>query len=64
MNRPTLILLIGVVLLLVSLLADPLGIGTGGGWGWKQMTGMAVGVLLVVVGLVLRSRAGKGVSSA
>ena len=44
---------VGVVLLAVSALADPIGLGEGGGFGWKQTTGVIVGVGVAVVGLAL-----------
>jgi hypothetical protein len=49
----------GLVLALVSALANTLGIGEGG-FGWKQIVGVIVGVLLVLVGaaLVAASRGG------
>jgi len=40
----------GVLLVVVSALADPLGIGEGGGFGWKQTVGVVVGALLVAAG--------------
>ena len=47
-----LILLAGAtIVLLVSLLAEPLGIGEGGGMGWRQYAGIVVGVLGVAAGL-------------
>ncbi len=44
---------IGAALVAVSALADPLGIGEGGGVGYKQVTGMVIGGILVAGGLVL-----------
>ena len=44
---------VGGALVALSALADPLGIGEGGGIGYKQVTGMAVGGALVAVGVVL-----------
>jgi hypothetical protein len=41
---------VGALLVVVSALADPLGIGEGGGFGWKQTVGVVVGALLFVVG--------------
>jgi hypothetical protein len=43
----------GLALLLLSALADPIGVGEGGGFGWKQTTGVIVGAVVVVVGLAL-----------
>jgi hypothetical protein len=46
----------GVVAVLLALLADPLGIGEGG-FGWVQVLVLLVGLVLVVVGAVVPSRA-------
>jgi hypothetical protein len=45
------ILVVGVLLALVSLLADALGIGGEPGFGYKQGAGLLVGVVLVAIGL-------------
>ena len=42
---------IGVVLALVSLLADAIGVGGDPGFGYKQAAGLFVGVVLVAIGL-------------
>jgi hypothetical protein len=47
-----LVLIIGVVLLLASLTAD-YTLGLSPGFGWLQITGTVVGVILAVVGVVL-----------
>jgi hypothetical protein len=44
------ILVVGVLLALVSLFADPLGIGGEPGFGYKQTAGLVVGVALVAAG--------------
>ncbi len=49
---------LGVVLLALSALADPIGVGEGDGIGWKQVVGMIAGGALAVTGLVLARRAG------
>ena len=48
---------IGVVVLAASLLADPIGIGEGSGFGWKQVVGIIVGVLVAGWGAVTLRRA-------
>jgi hypothetical protein len=51
----TVLLLVGVLLFLVSVLADSIGIGVPG-FGWKQLVGLVVGVVLAAAGIVsLRS---------
>ena len=44
------LIVLGVVLLVVSLAADIIGIGNGTGFGWKQILGAIVGVLVAVGG--------------
>ena len=45
---------LGVLLALVSGLAETFGIGGGGGtFGWKQVTGVAVGCLIALVGVFI-----------
>jgi hypothetical protein len=44
---------VGALLVAVSSLADPLGIGEGGGFGWKQTVGTIAGAVLAAVGLWL-----------
>jgi hypothetical protein len=41
---------VGVVLALVSLLADPIGIGGEPRFGWKQWLGLVAGILVALVG--------------
>jgi hypothetical protein len=49
------LLVIGVVILILSLAADPLGIGGGNVvFGPRQIAGTVVGVIVLVVGLLLR----------
>ena len=45
-----LIAAVGALLVVVSALADPIGIGEGGGFGWKQAAGIVVGGVLIAVG--------------
>jgi hypothetical protein len=54
------LIVVGVVLLVVSLAADQLGIGAGGGIGGKQLAGAAVGIIVAVAGgwLVWRKPSG------
>ena len=42
---------VGIILLLVSLLADVLGIGDSPGIGFKQIIGAVVGAVIVIIGL-------------
>ena len=42
---------IGVLLALISLFADPLGIGAEPGFGYKQWAGLIAGIVLAGVGI-------------
>ena len=51
------VLIVGIVVLAVSLLADPIGLGeTNSSFGPRQIIGTVVGAFAIVVGLVLRLR--------
>ena len=45
-----LVLGLGILLALVSVFADPLGLGSDPGFGWKQTTGLIVGLIIIVFG--------------
>lgn len=51
------LLVIGVLLFLLSLAADPLGVGAAPGLGWKQIVGAVVGVVLAGAGMTLQRKA-------
>lgn len=51
-----LLILVGVILAFVSLGADVLGIGNQSGFGWQQLLGTAIGVIVVLVGVWLALR--------
>jgi len=66
MNRKlvgSIVTAIGAVLLVLSALADPVGLGEGGGFGWKQTAGVIVGAVVVVVGLALSRGSRSNVSA-
>ena len=51
------LIIIGVLVLAVSLLADYIGLGSGpAGIGWMQLIGVGVGLVVAVVGIVLALR--------
>jgi hypothetical protein len=50
------ILVLGIGILLLSVLADALGLGRVEGFGWKQTLGVLVGIGLIAVGYYLRGR--------
>ena len=53
------LLALGAILLVLSALADPIGIGDGDGIGWKQILGMVVGAAAIVIGaLWMRAKPG------
>ncbi len=47
------LLVVGIIVLLISLLADVLGVGTWSGFGYYQIGGAVAGAIVAVVGLVL-----------
>ena len=49
-----LVLAVGILLALVSIFADPLGLGAEPGFGWKQTLGLLVGLAFAVLSLVAR----------
>ena len=62
-----LLVVIGLVVLVVSALADPIGVGAnddGSAFGWKQATGVVVGGLAAVAGLIVLWRQRTGTTSA
>ncbi len=50
MNKPVVLLAIGVLLFFVSLTADAFGFGEGTAIGWKQIMGVVVGLIIAGVG--------------
>jgi len=46
----------GVLLVLISAFADPLGLGRSPGFGWRQTLGVIIGALVLAAGLYLRRR--------
>ena len=50
---------LGVLLVLVSLFADPLGLGSHPGFGWKQGLVLIIGAAVIMIGVYLLPR-GKG----
>jgi hypothetical protein len=57
-TRNRVIVALGVVILLLSVLADALGLGRVEGFGWKQTVGVLVGIVLIAVGYYLRGKPG------
>ena len=47
------LVVIGIIILLVSLLADVLGIGGYPGIGYKQILGAIVGAVISIIGFIL-----------
>ena len=46
-------IIVGALLVLISLFADPLGLGRSPGFGWIQTLGVVVGALVILVGVYL-----------
>ncbi len=57
MNRTLLVgllVVIGAVVVVLSALADPLGLGSEGtGFGWKQIVGVVVGATVMAIGAIV-----------
>ena len=51
------VLVLGTGVFAASLLADVIGYGDNGGFGWQQTMGTIAGVVIMVVGFVLTLRA-------
>jgi len=50
-------IIVGILVVLISALADPLGLGRHPGFGWLQGLGVIVGLLAILAGFYLRGRA-------
>ena len=56
--RGGLLVAVGAVMVVISVLADPIGLGSDdGAFGWKQITGVVVGALVLAGGAIVLSRA-------
>ena len=51
-----LLVVVGVVIAVVSLIADYVGIGSRPGLGWQQLLGTAIGIILLLVGIWMTMR--------
>jgi hypothetical protein len=45
------LIVVGLIVAVVSLMADVVGLGAGDGVGWKQIIATIVGVVMVIIGL-------------
>ncbi len=52
----TFLLVLGAALLIVSLLADAIGIGANPGFGYRQIIGAVLGVIAVIRGIFVLKR--------
>jgi hypothetical protein len=52
-------IVVGALLVLISVFADPLGLGRASGFGWKQILGVVVGALVLLAGGYLWRRQGR-----
>jgi len=50
------LMIVGILVVLIAALADPLGLGRSPGFGWRQTLGVIVGALVIAAGLYLRRR--------
>jgi uncharacterized membrane protein YdcZ (DUF606 family) len=56
LNAATIVIIIGAGLLLVSLLADMIGVGDDPGFGYQQKIGSAVGLFILATGVYLNKK--------
>lgn len=49
--RSIALVVVGVALALLSALADVIGVGSGIGFGWKQIVGTVVGIIVAAYGV-------------
>lgn len=49
--RSIALVVLGVALALLSALADVIGVGSGVGFGWKQIVGTVVGIIVAAYGV-------------
>ena len=54
LNGAAVLIVVGLFTALLCVFADQLEFGRGEGFGWKQLTGLWIGVVLVVVGAFMR----------
>ncbi len=52
----TFLLVLGAVLLVVSLLADLLGVGVSPGFGYRQIVGVVLGAIALIRGILVLKR--------
>lgn len=50
------LMIVGILIVLISALADRLGLGRSPGFGWRQGLGVLIGALVIAAGLYLRRR--------
>jgi hypothetical protein len=53
LNVPILVTTVGLLVLVISVFADPLGFGSSEGFGWQQSTGVALAVILALTGAIM-----------
>ena len=54
LDAAAVLIVVGVYVLVLSLLADWLAIGSASGFGWQQWTGLLLGTMLVISGALTR----------
>jgi di/tricarboxylate transporter len=55
-NRAALLAILGLIILVLSIGADFFAFGRAEGFGWKQMSGVLCGAVLVLIGAVVRTQ--------
>ena len=47
------LVIVGVLMVVADVLAEPLHLSSSGGFGWKQITFLVAGFIILIVGLIL-----------
>jgi len=50
--KKSILLIAGIIILLISLIADTLGVGREPGFGYLQISGTIIGAVVIVLGLI------------
>ncbi len=54
LNVPVVLITVGLLVLVISVFADPLGFGRSEGFGWQQWTGVALAAILALTGAIMQ----------
>jgi hypothetical protein len=52
-NAGLIALIVGIIIVLAAVTADPTGLGGQPGFGWRQMAATALGIIVAIIGVIL-----------